>query len=82
MTWGNQNTEAEAHEQLSYAVDQGINFIDTAEMVLGLKSRTFLSLVFRWDCMHVCRHLRLRTCLVALLGHKKQTTSTWEFALL
>lgn len=32
MTYGDQNTEAEAHEQLSYAVDQGINFIDTAEM--------------------------------------------------
>ncbi|MDN3516318.1 NADP(H)-dependent aldo-keto reductase [Aquisalimonas lutea] len=32
MTWGEQNTEAQAHEQLSYAVDQGINFIDTAEM--------------------------------------------------
>jgi aryl-alcohol dehydrogenase-like predicted oxidoreductase len=32
MTYGQQNTEAEAHEQLSYAVDQGINFIDTAEM--------------------------------------------------
>lgn len=33
MTWGEQNTEAEAHEQLSYAcVDRGINFIDTAEM--------------------------------------------------
>ncbi len=32
MTWGEQNTEAEAHEQLDYAVDAGINFIDTAEM--------------------------------------------------
>ena len=32
MTWGQQNTEAEAHEQLDYALDQGINFIDTAEM--------------------------------------------------
>lgn len=32
MTWGEQNTEDEAHEQLDYAVDQGINFIDTAEM--------------------------------------------------
>jgi len=32
MTYGQQNTEAEAHEQLSYALDQGINFIDTAEM--------------------------------------------------
>lgn len=32
MTFGNQNTEAEAHEQLDYAIDQGVNFIDTAEM--------------------------------------------------
>jgi len=32
MTWGEQNSEAEAHEQLDYAVSQGINFIDTAEM--------------------------------------------------
>ncbi|GAB4817654.1 hypothetical protein N2152v2_004700 [Parachlorella kessleri] len=33
MTWGQQNTEAEAHQQLSYAVDDcGINFLDTAEM--------------------------------------------------
>ncbi len=32
MTWGNQNTEAEGHKQLDYAVDQGVNFIDTAEL--------------------------------------------------
>jgi len=32
MTWGNQNTEAEGHKQLDYALDHGINFIDTAEM--------------------------------------------------
>ena len=32
MTFGEQNTEAEGHEQLDYAVDQGINFIDTAEL--------------------------------------------------
>ena len=32
MTWGEQNTEAEAHAQLDYAIGQGINFIDTAEM--------------------------------------------------
>ena len=32
MTWGQQNSEAEAHEQLDYAITQGINFIDTAEM--------------------------------------------------
>ena len=32
MTWGEQNTEAEGHAQMDYAVDQGINFFDTAEM--------------------------------------------------
>ncbi|MRW92170.1 aldo/keto reductase [Duganella sp. FT80W] len=32
MTWGEQNTEADAHSQLDYAVERGINFIDTAEM--------------------------------------------------
>ena len=32
MTWGQQNTELEGHEQMSYALDQGINFFDTAEM--------------------------------------------------
>lgn len=32
MTWGEQNTEAEGHQQLDYAIDQGINFIDAAEL--------------------------------------------------
>ena len=32
MTWGEQNTEKEAHEQLDYAIESGINFIDVAEM--------------------------------------------------
>ena len=32
MTWGNQNTELEGHQQLDYAIDQGVNFIDTAEL--------------------------------------------------
>lgn len=32
MTYGQQNTEAEAHSQLDYAWAHGINFIDTAEM--------------------------------------------------
>jgi aryl-alcohol dehydrogenase-like predicted oxidoreductase len=32
MTFGQQNTEADAHAQLDYALEQGINFIDTAEM--------------------------------------------------
>lgn len=32
MTFGEQNTEAEAHAQLDLAFERGINFIDTAEM--------------------------------------------------
>lgn len=32
MTFGEQNTEAEGHEQLDYAIEQGVNFVDTAEM--------------------------------------------------
>jgi aryl-alcohol dehydrogenase-like predicted oxidoreductase len=32
MTFGNQNTESEAYSQLDYALERGINFIDTAEM--------------------------------------------------
>jgi aryl-alcohol dehydrogenase-like predicted oxidoreductase len=32
MTWGEQNTPAEASEQLDYALEQGVNFIDVAEM--------------------------------------------------
>jgi len=32
MTWGEQNTEAQAHEQLDYALSRGINLVDTAEM--------------------------------------------------
>jgi len=32
MTWGEQNSEADAHRQLDDAVGRGVNFIDTAEM--------------------------------------------------
>jgi len=32
MTYGEQNSQAEAHEQMDYAVSQGVNFFDTAEM--------------------------------------------------
>jgi aryl-alcohol dehydrogenase-like predicted oxidoreductase len=32
MTWGEQNTEIEGHEQMDYAVEQGINFFDVAEL--------------------------------------------------
>ena len=32
MTFGRQNTENDGHQQLDYAFDHGVNFIDTAEM--------------------------------------------------
>ena len=42
MTWGQQNNEEEAHNQLSFAIEKGINFIDTAEMyAVPPKKETF-----------------------------------------
>lgn len=42
MTFGDQNSQAQAHEQLDYALAQGINFIDTAEMYpVPPKAETF-----------------------------------------
>ena len=32
MTWGEQNTQEEAFEQMDYSIDQGVNFFDTAEL--------------------------------------------------
>lgn len=32
MTWGRQNSEEQAHEQMDYALEQGVNFFDTAEL--------------------------------------------------
>ena len=32
MTWGEQNTEADAHQQLDYALERGVNLVDVAEM--------------------------------------------------
>jgi aryl-alcohol dehydrogenase-like predicted oxidoreductase len=32
MTFGEQNTEADGHAQIDYALDHGVNLIDTAEM--------------------------------------------------
>ena len=32
MTWGTQNTEKDAFEQMDYSVNQGVNFFDTAEI--------------------------------------------------
>lgn len=53
MTWGEQNTEKEAHEQLDYALERGVNFIDTAEMYpVPPKPNTYTlteQYIGRWD---------------------------------
>jgi len=42
MTWGEQNTQEEGFEQMDYALDQGINFWDTAELyAVPPKAETF-----------------------------------------
>ena len=42
MTWGEQNTQSEAFEQMDLAVEKGINFFDTAELYpVPPKAETF-----------------------------------------
>ena len=42
MTWGEQNTQEEGFEQMDYALDQGVNFWDTAEIYsIPPKEETF-----------------------------------------
>ena len=42
MTWGEQNTEEEGHEQLDFAIGYGVNFIDTAELyAIPAKAETY-----------------------------------------
>ncbi|MBT7608640.1 MAG: NADP(H)-dependent aldo-keto reductase [Bacteriovoracaceae bacterium] len=53
MTYGEQNSKAEGHLQLDYAFDQGINFIDTAEMYpIPPKKSTYSNteqIIGKWD---------------------------------
>ena len=42
MTWGKQNNQTEAFEQMDYAMDQGINFFDTADVYGDGRSEKFL----------------------------------------
>ena len=42
MTWGEQNTQEEGFEQMDYALEQGINFFDTAELyAIPPKAKTY-----------------------------------------
>ena len=73
MTWGEQNTEADAHDQLDYALEQGVNFIDTAEMyAVPTKEKTqgltenILELGFKLERIETKLFWQLR--LLAVLG--------------
>ena len=35
MTWGTQNSEKDAFEQMDYSLDQEVNFFDTAEIYMS-----------------------------------------------
>ena len=42
MTWGEQNSQDEGFQQMDYAIDQGVNFWDTAELYsIPPKAETF-----------------------------------------
>jgi hypothetical protein len=46
MTFGEQNTEKEAHDILSYSFDHGVNILDTAEIVSANYFLTFINYLF------------------------------------
>ncbi len=56
MTWGEQNTQSQAHEQLDYAISHGVNFIDTAEMYpVPPMSETYTAtetIIGNWQGLH------------------------------
>ena len=54
MTWGTQNSEKDAYEQMDYSVSKGINFFDTAEiysvpqtLILMAKQKKLLAIGLR-----------------------------------
>ena len=69
MTWGEQNTQNEGFEQMDYALDQGVNFWDTAEIYsIPPREETFGKteeiIGFRFRVYRKCRWLYFnkRTC--------------------
>ena len=59
MTWGEQNTAAQAFEQMDYAVSQGVNFFDTAELyAIPPKAETYgrtEEIIGEWLKKRACR---------------------------
>jgi len=76
MTWGQQNTEVEGHEQMDYAVAHGINFFDTAELyAIPPKPETYgrtEEIIGSWFARRKCRDkIILATKVVG------PTSNTW-----
>ena len=59
MTWGEQNTEEEAFDQMNFAVEKGVNFFDTAELYsVPPKKETFGNtekIIGNWLTQKGCR---------------------------
>jgi len=65
MTWGCQNTESDAHEQLDYAIKEaGINFIDTAELYAVVPQKETQGLTEQYIGTWLAQNLRLREKLI------------------
>ncbi len=75
MTWGEQNTESQAFEQMDYSLERGINFFDTAELYsVPPKKETFGSterIIGNWLEKRNCREkIILATKVVGRSGMK------------
>ena len=75
MTWGEQNTEAQAHEQLDAALEAGINFIDTAEMYPVPPQATTYGLTERYIGSWLQQHRGQRARLI--LASKVAGPADW-----
>ena len=76
MTWGVQNTEADAHTQLSYAInDSGVNFIDTAEIYPVPPRYLYGSFLVIAHCMCLSGNEERDMCS-AVPKHRERQTST------
>ena len=71
MTFGEQNTEKEAHEMLSYAFEHGINILDTSEAVSSVAYfnhiYTQMCTFVAFDSPSIYRAWNLMTSLVFLM---------------
>ncbi len=65
MTFGEQNTEAEAHQQLDFACDHDVNFIDTAEMYPVPPRQTTQGLTETYIGTWLNKHKRRDTLVIA-----------------